>query len=67
MGMEYVGARELALLLGLGDEEVGELAAAGDFPEPLMELASGPVWELADIEDWARRTGRPLAPEGGPA
>jgi predicted DNA-binding transcriptional regulator AlpA len=67
MGMEYVGARELALLLGLGDQEVGELAAADDFPEPLMELASGAVWELADIEDWARRTGRPLVPDGGPA
>ncbi|MGH9156905.1 MAG: helix-turn-helix transcriptional regulator [Acidimicrobiales bacterium] len=62
MGMEYVGVKELAQLLGLGEEQVDQLTGDDGFPEPVMELASGPVWELADVEAWARATGRAPTP-----
>ena len=29
-----------------------------DFPAPLAVLAIGPVWDWAEVEAWARRTGR---------
>lgn len=29
-----------------------------DFPEPEVVLASGRIWKRAEVEAWARRTGR---------
>lgn len=29
-----------------------------DFPAPVAELSSGLVWAWADVEAWARKTGR---------
>lgn len=28
------------------------------FPEPVAELATGPVWHWPDVEQWLRDTGR---------
>jgi len=62
MGMEYLGTRELAAMLGVDEAEARRLAGSDGFPAPVMALASGPVWELADLERWARATGRATAP-----
>ena len=53
-----MGTAEVATLLGVSRTRVGQLAQRDDFPAPVARLAAGPVWESADIERWARATGR---------
>jgi predicted DNA-binding transcriptional regulator AlpA len=53
-----MGTTEIAKLLGVSRQRVGQLAQGGTFPEPVARLAAGPIWESADIERWARETGR---------
>jgi predicted nicotinamide N-methyase len=45
-------------MLGVTRQRVTQLAAASGFPEPVARLAAGPIWKRADIETWARETGR---------
>lgn len=53
-----MGTAEVAAFLGISRARVGQLAQREDFPSPVVRLAAGPVWESADIEQWARDTGR---------
>jgi predicted DNA-binding transcriptional regulator AlpA len=53
-----MGVAEVAELLGVTRQRVTQLAKTDGFPEPQVRLASGPVWESADVEQWARKTGR---------
>jgi predicted DNA-binding transcriptional regulator AlpA len=53
-----MGTAEVAEFLGLSRGRVTQLAQGEDFPTPIARLAAGPVWESADIERWARETGR---------
>ena len=53
-----MGTAEVAEFLGLSRGRVTQLAQSEDFPAPIARLAAGPVWELAEIEQWARETGR---------
>ncbi|UUW91753.1 helix-turn-helix transcriptional regulator [Pimelobacter simplex] len=48
----------IAELLGVSKQRVQQLAAAGKLPEPHADLRIGRVWLRADIEKWARETGR---------
>ena len=56
--MDLVGLTEIAEILGISRQRVGQLAEGDDFPEPISVLAAGRVWKRTDIEAWARRTGR---------
>jgi prophage regulatory protein len=56
--MDLVGLTEIAEILGVSRQRAGQLADGDDFPEPISVLAAGRVWKRADIEAWARRTGR---------
>jgi len=60
---ELVGLSEIAAILGVSKQRVGQLRARADFPVPVAELAAGPVWQrqMLDrfIRDWPRRPGRP--------
>jgi hypothetical protein len=60
---ELVGVAELAELCRVSRQRASTLARHSSFPEPLAELASGPVWDLRVVErfvrDWPRRPGRP--------
>jgi prophage regulatory protein len=49
-----VGSREVASLLGISRQRVGQLAR-GDptFPRPVTERWGGPIWYQAGIETWA--------------
>lgn len=58
MTHHLMGTAEVAELLGVSRSRVGQLAQRDDFPSPVVRLAAGPVWESADIERWARETGR---------
>lgn len=53
-----MGTAEVAEFLGVSRGRVTQLAQQEGFPLPLARLAAGPVWKTADIEQWARETGR---------
>jgi hypothetical protein len=53
-----MGVAEVAELLGVSKQRVTQLAKVDGFPAPAASLAAGPVWESADIELWARQSGR---------
>lgn len=53
-----MGLTEIAEMLGVSRQRIDQLAHTDDFPEPVAELAAGRIWERADVEAWARATGR---------
>jgi hypothetical protein len=60
---DLVGVAELAELCGVTRQRASVLARSEGFPEPLAELASGPVWDLRMVNrfvrEWPRKAGRP--------
>lgn len=62
------GVTEVAELLSISKQRFAELRGRPDFPEPVAELASGPVWDLEDVRLWSgsgvrRGPGRPSQDE----
>jgi hypothetical protein len=59
---------EIAEMLGVTSRRVSALRHRPDFPAPVAELRSGPIWRLADIqrfvEMWPRKPGRPRSTPG---
>lgn len=54
-----VGAAEIAERLGIARQSVHQLRARHpDFPQPVAVLKQAMVWDWADVEAWARKTGR---------
>jgi len=57
-----LGAAEVADRLGVSKQRLSQLRQAGNFPEPIRTLASGPIWLAGAIdsfvETWDRRPGR---------
>ncbi len=62
-----MGLKEIADLLGVSRQRARQLSMTEGFPEPVVRLAAGPIFESAEIEKWAktRRTkgGRPRKAE----
>jgi hypothetical protein len=62
-GPNHVGLAEVAELLAVSKQRVFQLRGRPDFPKPMVELASGPVWTRDSLnhflEGWERRPGRP--------
>lgn len=57
--MDLVGAAEIATMLGVTRTRVNQLARDdATFPAPAAELTAGRIWHKAEVEAWARRTGR---------
>jgi prophage regulatory protein len=56
--VDLVGLTEIAEMLGVSIQRIDQLARRDDFPEPIAVLAAGRIWWRADIEDWAKGTGR---------
>ena len=60
---ELVGLSEIADILGVTKQRVGQLRERWDFPKPVAELRSGPVWArpMLDrfVDEWPRRSGHP--------
>lgn len=58
----HVGVRAAAEVLGVSRSRVGQLRRDYEsFPEPVVETASGPVWERSAIEEFSkveRKAGR---------
>jgi hypothetical protein len=61
----FVGVPEIAQRFSVTVRTVHRWRARGDFPEPLEQLSSGPVWDWADIERWALDI-RPTIKRGRP-
>lgn len=61
----FAGAAEVTKVLGVSKQRLAELRLKALFPDPVCELAAGPVWDLSAIESflerWPRRPGRPRA------
>lgn len=58
MSHHLVGVAEIARMLAVSRQRVSQLAETKDFPEPVVRLSAGPVWEREAVEVWARQTGR---------
>jgi predicted DNA-binding transcriptional regulator AlpA len=56
--MDLVGLTEIGELLGVSRQRAGQLSETDGFPEPVAVLAAGRIWKRADVEAWARRSGR---------
>jgi serine/threonine protein kinase len=50
--MRMGGMTEVAELLGVSRQRVAKLRERPDFPDPLGELAQGPVWDLDALQSW---------------
>ena len=62
MEHELVGINEIAAMAGVTSQAVTNWRSrASDFPLPLSELASGPVFRKAQIRAWLKRNNRKLA------
>lgn len=62
------GVTEVAELIGISRQRFADLRARADFPAPVAELASGPVWDIDAVRRWAgsgarRGPGRPSKEE----
>lgn len=63
----YLGLSEVAELLGSSRQTVGNWRQRRpDFPKPLAELKSGPIWNRAEIVAWAKENGVTLAEPAEP-
>lgn len=53
-----VGVAEIAAMLGVTRQRVNQLVREEGFPAPAAELSAGRIWNRAEIEQWAKGTGR---------
>ncbi|MEB3103100.1 hypothetical protein [Ferviditalea candida] len=47
-----IGYAEAAKILGWDKRRIGTYMQRGSFPEPIIRLASGPIWTRKQIEDY---------------
>jgi hypothetical protein len=59
-----MGLTEVAALLGVSRQRAHQLSKVDGFPEPTAKLSAGLIWLRADVERWARETGRIEWPAG---
>lgn len=62
-GSDIGGVSEVAELLGVTRQRVASLRARPGFPDPVVELSAGPIFDLDQVRRWAasarRASGRP--------
>lgn len=51
---ELAGSQEVAQILGVSRQQLRNLIARGDFPEPVAQLACGPVWLADNVRAYVR-------------
>ncbi len=64
VGVEPVGVPEICQRLGVNPSTLFRWRRRADFPEP-QQLASGPVWDWADVDRWYREV-HPAVKPGRP-
>lgn len=61
MEHDLVGVSEIATMAGVSTQAVANWRVrASDFPQPLQELASGPIFRRTQIRAWLKRNNRKL-------
>lgn len=50
--MRMGGVSEVADILRVSRQRVAKLRERNDFPDPIAEIAQGPIWDLDQIEAW---------------
>ncbi|WP_239393631.1 serine/threonine-protein kinase [Frankia sp. CiP3] len=60
------GVTEVAEILGVSRQRISKLRDRADFPDPIAEIAQGPIWNLDEIDAWGgsslrSSSGRPRA------
>jgi predicted DNA-binding transcriptional regulator AlpA len=55
---DLVGVTEIGDLLGVSRQRADQLSRTEGFPEPIGAIAAGRIWRRADVEAWAKDTGR---------
>jgi predicted DNA-binding transcriptional regulator AlpA len=55
---DLVGVTEIGDLFGVSRQRADQLTRTERFPEPVAVLSAGRIWRRADVEAWARATGR---------
>jgi predicted DNA-binding transcriptional regulator AlpA len=53
-----VGSAEIGRMLGVSRQRVQQLISRADFPEPVVVLDMGKVWQRAEVSEWATSHGR---------
>ncbi len=48
-----MGPQEIAELLGVSRQRVGQLTKRSDFPKPVAMLAMGRIWDADEVRTWA--------------
>jgi hypothetical protein len=67
--MRLGGISEVAAELGVSTQRIATLRQRSDFPDPVGEIAQGPIWDLDVVAGWnssglrQTRAGRPKAAE----
>lgn len=54
------GVGEMAWVMGVTRQRVFRIIRSPEFPEPLYKQIACDFWRVADVQEWARRTGRTL-------
>ena len=62
-----VGTAEIAEMLSLTRQRVGQMAREGELPKPLGVVQAGAIWKRSAVETWARANGRDLTGGGAPS
>src|SRR5215468_6394113 len=60
--LTLVGSHEAIERLGINRDTFYSLRRRGNLPEPVAELACGPIWRIEDIEAWS--VGKYPMPDG---
>lgn len=58
MPPDLMGVSEIGAYLNVSKQRADQLTHAEGFPDPAAVLAAGRIWEAAEVEAWARETGR---------
>lgn len=58
--LEFLGASDVARVLGISRQRVYQLLAGQDFPQPVASPRRGQLWSSDDLRDWAVAHGREL-------
>lgn len=57
-GVDLIGVTQIGRLFDVSKQRADQLSRLDGFPKPAATLATGRVWKRADVEKWARKTGR---------
>jgi predicted DNA-binding transcriptional regulator AlpA len=51
--LDIMGLKEIRTLLGVSNTRLHQLKQRDDFPQPIVRLAMGPVYDGATVRAWA--------------